>query len=69
MPAEWFLHSPLYIAASSLKLRTLQFLKAHHSIPEASIGITPPHGAESLQKGEAITALGDGEGPERGRRD
>jgi hypothetical protein len=40
-------------------------LKRHHSITEGLVSISPPHCSESLQKCEAISALGHGERPER----
>lgn len=40
--------------------------KRHDGIPETPIRVAPPHGAEGLQKGDAIPALAEGECPQRG---
>ena len=40
--------------------------EGHDAVAEGSAGIPPPHRAEGLKKGDAVAALGEGEGPEGG---
>ena len=48
----------------SPQLSVPSLLKRHDSIPEAPIRISPPHGAEGLQEGDAIASLAKGKRPE-----
>ena len=40
--------------------------ESHDAVPEAPACVSSPHGAEGLQEGDAVAALGQGEGPEGG---
>ena len=41
------------------------FLEGNDGIAEAAVGISAPHGPESLQEGNSVSALAEGKSPQR----